>query len=357
MTAKPKIAILGDAASLHLRNWVLPFVDEFEVHLLSVEENKVGSEVHWYPLKRYFEPHLPFLLNVGRLNQILARLKPDVLHVHYATSYGYLGARAKVDCPKMLTAWGSDVAVAPQRSALIRQLLRWSLKSYAWINVPAQHIREKLLALGVPPRKIAVFMYGIDADRLTLKSPAQGPSFRLLSLRSWDSLYRVDEILDGFELYCDRHADVKLVIVGGGPADDERRIRARVAEARHPQRFDLIGKVPHDQLLSIMPTCDMAISIPKSDGTPMSLLETMGIGLLPIVSDIEANREWVSPPNCVMLNRFDPSSIAGAIERAVNILRAGYTGQESRALVVERGNYAKNMARLLAVYRSLVQEG
>lgn len=36
------------------------------------------------------------------------------------------------------------------------------------------------------------------------------------------------------------------------------------------------------------------ISIPKSDGTSISLLEAMAYGCIPITSDLPANKEWIN---------------------------------------------------------------
>ncbi|HOK11982.1 MAG TPA: glycosyltransferase, partial [Ottowia sp.] len=62
-----------------------------------------------------------WLWRVGEARRALARLRPDIVHAHYVTSYGYLAARAGMQ-PLVLTAWGTDLLVTPRESALKRWL-------------------------------------------------------------------------------------------------------------------------------------------------------------------------------------------------------------------------------------------
>ena len=68
-----------------------------------------------------------WLWRVGEARRALARLRPDIVHAHYVTSYGYLAARAGMQ-PLVLTAWGTDLLVTPRESALKRWLTAWSLR-------------------------------------------------------------------------------------------------------------------------------------------------------------------------------------------------------------------------------------
>ncbi|RYF30155.1 MAG: hypothetical protein EOO38_32635 [Cytophagaceae bacterium] len=60
------------------------------------------------------------------VRQLAEDFKPTVAHGHYVTSYGMWAAACGLDCPKVLTAWGSDILVTPRQSRLMRWVVGWS---------------------------------------------------------------------------------------------------------------------------------------------------------------------------------------------------------------------------------------
>ena len=52
---------------------------------------------------------------VGTLKTAIAQFKPDVVHAHYATSYGLIGALSGFH-PFVISAWGTDVMKFPQKN-------------------------------------------------------------------------------------------------------------------------------------------------------------------------------------------------------------------------------------------------
>jgi glycosyltransferase involved in cell wall biosynthesis len=48
-------------------------------------------------------------------------------------------------------------------------------------------------------------------------------------------------------------------------------------------------------MADLLSQTDIYVSTSLYDGTSVSLLEAMGSGAFPIVTDIPSNREWISP--------------------------------------------------------------
>jgi len=49
-----------------------------------------------------------YILAAPRVRRLLGRIKPDIVHAHYATGYGLLGSLA-ASSPYVLSVWGSDI--------------------------------------------------------------------------------------------------------------------------------------------------------------------------------------------------------------------------------------------------------
>ena len=127
-----KVLLLSDTYSEHTEKWALGLVDcGIEVGLFSF--NRATYE--WHHVKGitvFYEPEkqinaenmltkLAYIKYVAVLKRIINHFKPDILHAHYASSYGLVGSLTGFH-PFVLSVWGSDVYDFPTKSdGLYRQ--------------------------------------------------------------------------------------------------------------------------------------------------------------------------------------------------------------------------------------------
>ena len=128
-----KICFFAPADSTHTIKWCSWFsahghkvqvisltpgsIDGVQVHLLNNEITAGASDFQ----------KLGYLRSVRAVRALVRRIQPDILSVHYATSYGTLAALAGVH-PYTLSVWGSDIYEFPRRGLLHKALLKFSLR-------------------------------------------------------------------------------------------------------------------------------------------------------------------------------------------------------------------------------------
>ena len=88
-------------------------------------------------------------------------------------------------------------------------------------------------------------------------------------------LPRIDRQLAG------RGVPVAWTIIGAGP--HERELRAQWGPGR-PVTW--LGALSHQATLAQLPQCDVFVLPTRAEGLPVALIEAMGAGLVPVVSDI-----------------------------------------------------------------------
>lgn len=72
-------------------------------------------------------------------------------------------------------------------------------------------------------------------------------------------------------------------------------------------------------------------------------MEALACEVFPILSDIPANREWISQENGILVPLDNPKALAAAIARAYANEEWRLTaGIFNRKLITERANYQKN---------------
>ncbi len=353
-----RILIVGPLVSQHIQAWYSSFKLNAQVKVATVHNG--GTALPAGFSKFSFQPtasRLDFFLFAPVFCLLWWWYRPTVTNFHYLSSYGLLSLLV----PKknlVLNVWGSDVNLNyNSKSRLKRYLLRKALRRFSWINAPAEHIKQKLIALGADADCIEVFQYGVDTHTLPQKAPTQTAKLTFVSNRNWQSLYRIPLIVEAFCLWSQANPNVaaELHVYGGGAAADTAAIEQVLTRYPAAQRSIVIkGYTAKADMLQQMSGADVFISIPERDGTPLSLLEAMYVGLLPLVSDIDANAEWLDSETAVWVGEYTPAAVALALQTSINQL-AGISQWQAtnRHKVCNNANLALNQQRFYRVLSQL----
>jgi glycosyltransferase involved in cell wall biosynthesis len=125
-------------------------------------------------------------------------------------------------------------------------------------------------------------------------------------------------------------------------------LRARGA----PLGVQFPGWLSQPQLDRELEAAHVYVSTSKSDSTSVSLLEAMAAGSFPVVSDLPANREWVTDGDTALLfPPGDAAALADRLQRAASdpALRAR-AATANRTTVRERATWESNMASVEALF-------
>lgn len=330
-----------------------------------------GHSVHgaglWGP--RSSDKEAPFVVHrLGRpqtafleLRRLARRLRSEVLHAHYLTYYGWM-ARASLIQPYVITLWGSDVLLDVPASRLRRIWAGIALRGAACVTADSEEIISAAVRLGADASRTHEIQLGVDTSRF---APwADGASLldelglhgrrMLFSPRAVTPLYRT---LVAVEALRDLPDDVVLVgsLAGADPGYVE--IVQRVTEEwglRDRVRF--LPGVPHDQIERHYAAASAVLSVPASDGTPVSLLEALAVGTPVVATDLPAVRSWLGGLGSRLLVPVDDAAAtATAVREALSMSgpELARLAAEGRAAVISRGDYASNMQRMEGLYFGL----
>jgi len=100
------------------------------------------------------------------------------------------------------------------------------------------------------------------------------------------------------------------------------------------------------------------VSVPRSDATSISLLEAMGHGCLPVLSNLPANGEWVIDGlNGRIVEDLSclSSVLECAIAEAEDNQHLSFIAGINRQLVTQKALYLDNMRRFSELYRRVLQ--
>lgn len=300
---------------------------------------------------------LRYLGAVGQVKRLIAQFKPDIVHAHYATSYGLIGALSGFH-PFVLSVWGSDVFSFPTRSPLHRFLFRYNLRRADRI-LSTSHVMARETAkytanpVAVTPFGIdlAVFAPGAAQDRLF----AEG-DIVVGTVKSMDEKYGIEYLVRAFDVVRRRHPELplKLLLVGGGP------LQARMEALAHELGLDdcavFAGQVPYDAVPRYQNMLSISVSVSVvSESFGVAVIEAGACEKPVVVSSMGGLPEVVEDEvtGIVVLPR-DVAATAAAIERlACDPALRSRMGRAGRERVRRLYDWQDNVAQMMDIYAAL----
>ena len=187
----------------------------------------------------------------------------------------------------------------------------WLFRRFDAISVPGEAHREQLHDLGVPSARTAVLANAIDVEQFT-PGPASGQRYDVLWLGRLDEEKAPMTFVDAVARLRDAGVDVDAAMVGDGPLAEA--VRARVDAYRLHDTLELVGWV--DETAPYYQRSDTFVLTSERDALPLSLLEAMACGVVPVaprvgnVGDVVTHEE-----NGLLVDEADAASIAAEMER------------------------------------------
>lgn len=348
--AAEHLCLLGDASSVHLRRWAAEMLARgFRVSVVSARPQPLDgvTQIALPPVRR--SAH--WLWRVGAARRAVAQLAPDIVHAHYISSYGYLAARIGRR-PLLMTAWGSDLLLTPRHSRLMRALSGWTLARADLVTGDSLDLVAAADAYRLR-RPALQLHWGADMARFAPVDWAARAPFEIVSLRNWEPNYRIPVILQALaELQRDGRP-LRLHLLGGGP--DEAALRAQASALGLGAVVQFHGRLDDAGMAAVLARCKASVSVPASDATSVSVLESMAAGVPVVASELPANRQWLDAEPRLRV----PVDDAPALAAALRLLRdddalARRVSESQLERMRREGDRRVQMDRMAALYRELL---
>jgi glycosyltransferase involved in cell wall biosynthesis len=353
MNTNLRVAIVANANSIHTIRWV----DWLK---------KRGHNVAVFSLKKgetsaYFGPEPPlnrrFILNLGRgvrkttalLQNLIDEFKPDIVHGFFLTNHGMYASRV-IGYPRIVTAMGSDVLLAPKESRLLTWLTKRTAKKASFIVSVADHLSEIISSWGINRSKIITAPLGIDIASFKPLNKRKTVIFS----RGFKEIYNPMILVKAIPYVISKIPDAKFILCGDGPLLQD--CRDYLNEKGMMDYVDFPGYVPNNTISNMIGEARVLVSPSLSDGTPVSVLEGLACGCVLVTSNIPANRFWtVHNKTGVLFNPSDLKELEKALVRALTdevLMESALT--EGPKIVLENADWETNISKVERLYFDLI---
>jgi len=266
----------------------------------------------------------------------------NLIHIHWAIPTGPLGVwvGTLLKKPLVVTIHGSDLRMALEKSGFVKKIFTYVCRNAAHLNCVSEVQKKELERLRVSVERISAIPMGIDAEFLEAGQSREvergSKPVTILSNRNLLAIYNVSLLIRAIPMVLREEPGTKFLIAGDGP--EKGALEKEVRDLNINSSVKFLGRVAHDEMPNLLSQADIYVSTSLHDGTSVSLLEAMGAGAFPVVTDISANREWIiDGENGFLFSEREERALAAKI---INAIRNRELLQKSRTrnrLIVAKG--------------------
>src|SRR5690606_29809453 len=236
---------------------------------------------------------------------------------------------------------------------MMRAVVGWSLRHADLITADSMDVVEEI-ARYHPQAPCHQILWGADTDKFVPGDAGQ--DFDVVSLRSWEPNYNIDVIVEAFSrfLALRPHSQARLHLLGGG--EMKEALTRRVEELKLVQQVRFHGRVGDAEMVAAIQRSRVSVSVPTSDATSVSVLESMACGLPIIATDLPANRQWIDDRGGWLVPVRDVDAIAQALVEAHDQPeQAARRGLFNRERIEREASRRGQMDAMWQLYLKLVQ--
>lgn len=349
-----KIILIG-SNSIHCKRYIAGLVasKKFDIVIITNQIMIEFSELQQFEINFA----LRSLQSKTKILAIIKSFNPDIIHIHQANSYAWHSLRAikKMNSsPKViLTAWGSDVLILPDKNKILNKIVKFNLLNADVITSDSLYMSAKIAELVAPQHKI-IKTLNFGMQQLPAKQDLATKEKIILSCRLHKPLYQIEYIIKAFASLCNKQLiDNEYVLVVAAAGELTAELKQLAESLQVSQRIKFTGMLSYAELTDYYRKSNIFVSIPTSDGTSSSLLESMAYGCVPVLSNLPANLEWVLNE----INGFivpDVLSLEGELLQAIQLVSNSVQYQQvydfNYDVIQRKADFNTNMTKFIELY-------
>lgn len=251
-----------------------------------------------------------------RIEAVARETQPDLIHAHSPVLNVLpalrVGRRLRIPVTYEIRAFWEDASVdhGTTREGSLRYRLTRALETYAvrradHVFTICEGLRTDIVARGISAKKVSVVPNAVDPEAFALSGPpdpalrarwglGDGPVIGFIG--SFYAYEGLDLLIDAMPRLAQALPGMRLLLVGGGPQDEN--LRAQAASLGLADCIVFTGRVPHKDVSRYYDLIDVLVYPRHSMRltelvTPLKPLEAMAQGRIFAASDVGGHRELV----------------------------------------------------------------
>lgn len=223
--------------------------------------------------------------------------------------------------------------------------LKWEREYIDMFIAPSNFMKSKLLEYGIPEKKVITLPYFVDSGQY---KPDYNPGKYILYFGRLSEEKGLMVLLRAMKLL----PEIKLVIAGVGPQENELRIEKKESRI---ENVEFAGYKSGKELTSLIQNCRFTV-LPSvwNEVFGLSILESFACGKPVIAARIGGIPEVIdNEKNGLLVKANNPSELVNAIRKLWNNFdQCKKIGEQARNDAVKKFNPDNHLRAMLSIYKS-----
>ena len=360
-----RVLLLADINSSHTRKWAVSLAEKgFAMGIFSLGK----PETDWWEdknitvfnadieKKKYSSSSfskISYLKTLPKAKQVIEEFKPDILHAHYATSYGLIGARTHFH-PYIISCWGSDVMEFPKKSFMHQFVVKNILSKANRILATSDTIKRSIQE--ILEKEVIIIPFGVDMEVFSpvkVKSIFDEGTIVIGTIKSLEKNYCIDILIKAFAQIQEEFPICRLLIVGEGT--QRKNLEALVGKFGLKKEIIFTGKIEYAQIPYYHNMIDIFVNISERESFGVSVIEAMACAKTVIVTETGGLSDIVVDNTIgLKIPVNDINSLVSKLKFLLNdkAIRERM-GKDARKYVEEKFDWKRNIEQMSAIYNEM----
>ncbi len=360
-----RILLLSDINSEHTQKWAVGLATTgIEVGIFSLTK----ADLTWFNQQKnttYLNPgkgmnpntrlsKIAYLKVIPELKKIIRIFNPDIVHAHYATSYGLL-ANLSGFRPYFISAWGTDVMKFPEQNFINAAVLKNNLAKAAVVCATSNTIKEYIHK--VIDRPVEVVPFGVDLNDFKPTPVSENNKKKGLvisCIKSLEKIYCIDLVIKAFALVQQNNPGLSLKLMIVGPGSELQNLKNLAQQLNITNDVEFTGRIDFDKVPEYFNLSDIIVNISEYESFGVSVIEAMACEKPVIVSDTGGLKEIVDDGVNgikVPVNNI-PATVKAIEELILSEEKRKKMGVEGRKKVESLYKWEDNLNLMIALYQN-----
>ena len=368
-----KLLILGDPSSSHIIKWVRALsengieitlfgvqdfyqkhyegLEKFNVHSLKLDKSLTDTNEGSLKKIQYFN-------SLKHIKKIIREFKPDIIHSHYISSYGLLGALSSFR-PFIISVWGSDIFSFPNMSLIHKMSVKFSLlKADKILSTSKMMVNE---VRKYSNKQVEITPFGVDVEKFKqakVKSIFSEDDFVIGTIKKLEKKYGIIYLIQAFKILTEEYPDKSLKLLIGGGGTEREKLENLVNELGIKEKVFFAGYIlPEDvpRYFNMLNICCIS-SIEDSESFGVAALEASACEIPVIASNIGGLPEVVEDGvTGFLVEKESPQAIVEAVNKLINDPKLRINlGRNGRKKVLNQYNWSKSVQQMISIYQGII---
>lgn len=360
---KSRIMFLAAANNVHTMKWVNALSEKYEIHLVTCKNhskilNDINENVHIHKLK--FAAPLGYYTNAMELKRLYKAIKPQLVNVHFASGYGTLARVAKIN-PVLLSVWGSDIYIFPNKNKMNKKILYKNLSYANTIASTSENMKTEILKLYPDiDKKIYITPFGVDTNKFKKnENVKKNDNFRIGIVKGLEKNYAVEDLIVAFKKLLEKtnrekfSQKLELYIYGDGSL--RTQLEELTSELNIKDKVFFEGRISNDDVPEALSKMDLFCVTSVSESFGVSVLEAMSVGIPVVATDAPGFKEIIENNKTgILVPRRDTDMICNAMYNLMKNEEMRKTlSMNAMKMVKEKFELKNNVNDMISLYEKV----